>query len=88
MTTGISTRRLFNTLTIAALAAIGGVSALVPAVAQAKDITLLNVSYDPTRELYQEYNAAFAKYWKATLKPIAAPSGHALSHADLLADAC
>jgi sulfate/thiosulfate-binding protein len=31
----------------------------------AKDITLLNVSYDPTRELYQDYNAAFAKYWKA-----------------------
>lgn len=27
-------------------------------------VTLLNVSYDPTRELYQEYNAAFAKYWK------------------------
>jgi len=26
---------------------------------------LLNVSYDPTRELYTEYNAAFAKYWKA-----------------------
>ena len=33
--------------------------------AWAKDITLLNVSYDPTRELYQDYNAAFAKYWKA-----------------------
>ena len=33
--------------------------------AQAKEIKLLNVSYDPTRELYQEYNAAFAKYWKA-----------------------
>ena len=32
--------------------------------ALAKDITLLNVSYDPTRELYQEYNAAFAKHWK------------------------
>ncbi|MBC7995114.1 MAG: sulfate ABC transporter substrate-binding protein [Rhizobacter sp.] len=31
----------------------------------AKDISLLNVSYDPTRELYQEYNAAFAKHWKA-----------------------
>ena len=30
----------------------------------AKDITLLNVSYDPTRELYQDFNAAFAKYWK------------------------
>src|ERR1700691_203172 len=28
-------------------------------------VTLLNVSYDPTRELYQDYNAAFAKYWKA-----------------------
>jgi sulfate transport system substrate-binding protein len=27
--------------------------------------TLLNVSYDPTRELYQEFNAAFAKYWDA-----------------------
>jgi len=30
----------------------------------AKDITLLNVSYDPTRELYVDYNTAFAKYWK------------------------
>jgi len=29
------------------------------------DVTLLNVSYDPTREFYQEYNAAFAKYWKS-----------------------
>lgn len=29
------------------------------------EITLLNVSYDPTRELYENYNAAFAKYWKA-----------------------
>ena len=31
----------------------------------AKEIKLLNVSYDPTRELYTEYNVAFAKYWKA-----------------------
>lgn len=30
----------------------------------AKDITLLNVSYDPTREFYVEYNKAFASYWK------------------------
>jgi len=29
------------------------------------DTTLLNVSYDPTRELYQDYNQAFAKYWSA-----------------------
>lgn len=32
--------------------------------ATAAEITLLNVSYDPTRELYQDYNAAFAKHWK------------------------
>lgn len=33
--------------------------------AGAAEIRLLNVSYDPTRELFQEYNAAFAKEWKA-----------------------
>ncbi len=32
--------------------------------AHAESVTLLNVSYDPTRELYVEYNTAFAKYWK------------------------
>jgi sulfate/thiosulfate transport system substrate-binding protein len=32
--------------------------------ATAADVTLLNVSYDPTRELYQEVNTAFAAYWK------------------------
>lgn len=31
----------------------------------AKEISLLNVSYDPTRELYQEFNKSFADYWKA-----------------------
>mgnify|MGYP001077192279 CR=1 FL=1 len=30
----------------------------------AKDVSLLNVSYDPTRELYEDYNKAFVKYWK------------------------
>jgi sulfate/thiosulfate-binding protein len=30
----------------------------------AADTSLLNVSYDPTRELYEEYNASFVKYWK------------------------
>ena len=30
-----------------------------------KTVTLLNVSYDPTRELYQDFNEAFAKYWQA-----------------------
>jgi sulfate transport system substrate-binding protein len=33
--------------------------------AYAKNVTLLNVSYDPTRELYVDYNKAFAQYWKA-----------------------
>jgi sulfate transport system substrate-binding protein len=32
---------------------------------EAKEINLLNVSYDPTRELYREYNEAFVKYYKA-----------------------
>ena len=31
----------------------------------ADNVTLLNVSYDPTRELYQDFNAAFAKHWLA-----------------------
>jgi sulfate/thiosulfate-binding protein len=44
-------------------AALFAVSAVVPALAA--DITLLNVSYDPTRELYQDVNVAFAKDWKA-----------------------
>src|SRR5262245_41926818 len=35
-----------------------------PTQGSAKDIKLLNVSYDPTRELYQAFNAAFAKHWK------------------------
>ncbi|MBK0393516.1 sulfate ABC transporter substrate-binding protein [Ramlibacter algicola] len=43
--------------------AVGG--ALPAAFAQAPPLTLLNVSYDPTRELYAEYNQAFARYWKA-----------------------
>src|SRR5664279_1406449 len=33
--------------------------------ATAKEVNLLNVSYDPTRELYHDFNAAFAKHWKA-----------------------
>lgn len=39
-------------------------AALATSVA-AREIKLLNVSYDPTREFYVEYNAAFAKYWQA-----------------------
>ena len=50
-------------LSIALLTAIFSLSA--PIAAYAKDVTLLNVSYDPTRELYVDYNAAFSKYWEA-----------------------
>ena len=50
-----------TTLAVAALLVLFGQA---PA-AHAANITLLNVSYDPTRELYEDYNQAFAKYWKA-----------------------
>src|SRR2546427_7995315 len=43
--------------------ALAAVAALLAGQALA-DVQLLNVSYDPTRELYQELNAAFAKFWK------------------------
>ena len=46
---------------MAALSAAAGLLLTWPAGA---DSRLLNVSYDPTRELYQDFNAAFAKYWK------------------------
>jgi sulfate transport system substrate-binding protein len=42
-----------------------GLLAATAFAASAKDLTLLNVSYDPTRELYQEVNTSFAKAWKA-----------------------
>jgi sulfate/thiosulfate-binding protein len=53
----ISRITLGSTITLLAL--------LNPLAASAAEVTLLNVSYDPTRELYQDYNAAFAKYWQA-----------------------
>jgi sulfate transport system substrate-binding protein len=57
----MKTRRHFTaTLFAATLATVA-----LPAIAQPAAVTLLNVSYDPTRELYVEFNAAFTKYWKA-----------------------
>ena len=53
---GMKSVSLFATL---ALGALFGVAAL------AKDIQLLNVSYDPTREFYAEYNELFSKHWNA-----------------------
>ena len=51
-------RRILLALTAAVF--IGGAGQA----AAAKEITLLNVSYDPTRELYVDFNKAFAEYWK------------------------
>ena len=56
-------RRHFINLSIAtALAGAGWLPSL--SLAQ-QPVTILNVSYDPTRELYVDFNAAFQKYWKA-----------------------
>ncbi|MBS0630944.1 MAG: sulfate ABC transporter substrate-binding protein [Verrucomicrobia bacterium] len=49
----------FKTLLLSVLAVLAATAAT------AKTIELLNVSYDPTRELYVDYNKAFATYWKA-----------------------
>ncbi len=49
-----------------ALAALLVLACASPPRAAKPDVTLLNVSYDPTRELYEEVDAAFAAQWKAT----------------------
>ena len=54
-----------TTLTRLLGALVVATAATLATAAQAKDITLLNVSYDPTRELYVDFNKAFAAYWKA-----------------------
>ncbi len=54
----------FN-LIVAAGVALAASLLLLPDSAAAADRQLLNVSYDPTRELYTEFNAAFAAHWKA-----------------------
>jgi sulfate transport system substrate-binding protein len=43
---------------------LAAVAFAIPTGLRAKDVRLLNVSYDPTRELYTEFNAAFARHWK------------------------
>lgn len=44
---------------------VGAALALTVSVVHAAEVSLLNVSYDPTRELYQDFNAAFARHYKA-----------------------
>ncbi len=56
----IQRKHFLKTLLAVSWVAVSGAAA-----AQKASVTLLNVSYDPTRELYVEFNTAFAKYWKA-----------------------
>src|ERR1700757_5195417 len=70
MTAAFRRRRAILAVGLAALG--GGLLAWLAACQQrsgsdasARRVTLLNVSYDPTRELYVDFNAAFARYWKA-----------------------
>jgi sulfate/thiosulfate transport system substrate-binding protein len=61
------TTKLFSTTLVRMAALIAAILMLLPGApvhAQGTP-TLLNVSYDPTRELYQDYNTQFVKYWKA-----------------------
>ena len=52
------TKRILTAVTALSLGLLTALPAL------ATDVTLLNVSYDPTRELYTDYNKAFAQYWQ------------------------
>jgi sulfate transport system substrate-binding protein len=54
----MSIKKWMGALTLGATLALG-----LSATVHAKDVELLNVSYDPTRELYEDYNKAFAAYW-------------------------
>ena len=55
----IKTRNIFTGVILGLLSIV-----LIGHAWAGKKVTLLNVSYDPTRELYQEFNSAFAKYWQ------------------------
>src|SRR5215469_17026382 len=57
MTYQVNFIRMLFGITVAVVAGFGQARA-------ASQQTILNVSYDPTREFYEDYNAAFAKYWK------------------------
>jgi ABC-type sulfate transport system substrate-binding protein len=57
--------KLLHRIVWISLTATGLILSLIPTVRAQGSTVLLNVSYDPTRELYQDYNAAFAKYHSA-----------------------
>lgn len=66
-TTRILSNLPFALLTVATVASLGclGCSSSSSSSGNSKEVTLLNVSYDPTRELYSDFNAEFAKHWTA-----------------------
>jgi len=68
-------RRDFIKFPLAAV--LAGSIALTALPSFAQSVTLLNVSYDPTRELYVEFNRAFAQHWKAkTGQDVAVKQSH------------
>lgn len=58
-------KKLATTLALSALMASLGLGFVVTTAHAQESQTLLNVSYDPTRELYEEFNTAFAAHWLA-----------------------
>ncbi len=58
-------RRLLHSFPARLAAVALGLAVGLSPIAHAATTTLLNVSYDPTRELYENYNKEFVKYWKA-----------------------
>jgi sulfate transport system substrate-binding protein len=74
-------RQLFTTLSLCLLAAAAADNA-----AWAANVTLLNVSYDPTRELYDHLGDAFAKSWKADKVTIRTSNGGSGSQARAVID--
>ena len=63
---GRKARKVMAAFRAASLAAgiLGGCGQTAADTADAKEVEITNVSYDPTRELYQAYNALFAEHWK------------------------
>ena len=61
----MNSRRYFINLSGRTVLAVALAGSVLSSQAQPAPVTLLNVSYDPTRELYVDYNAAFARHWKA-----------------------
>ena len=56
---------ILGAVAVAVLASEASRAGEPPAPARPEKVALLNVSYDPTRELYAEYDAAFARHWEA-----------------------